>query len=433
MNAISGWLAGELPSGEPLSRAHAPTASMLSVPADSRRVADNQTARLPSSLSAADSQTAHASLPLTGAETESARERLQPAAASQTVDADASAETPPARPSLSPKAAAELLDAGELFSRALEAAAQILTTPDAAADEPSVADPLAELEPQTEHGTEPPTEIEIPRDPADDQVVIHAALPSELALFPLFAELDSDALAELIPSIDSIEVPDGAYVLQRGELSDSLFGIVRGSVTVLGADHSYQLALTEGDVFGESCLLKNEPRHADVRAKGELCAVRIPRRALFQLLRRKPKLAEHLLELLTRRLLGSFLLSSTLFRELGAEARRALARLFEMRLFPAGTVFAACGKPMDHLCIALTGQLTVEKPGFVPIVAPAGYVFGQQTLFSNAAAPATVTARVNMVVLRLPAVALRQLAVQFPTIRVHLAGLSTSELTRVNL
>lgn len=336
----------------------------------------------------------------------------------------ATTDSQPARANLSPTAAAEILDAGELFSRALETAADLVTGPDAPSPEP---------EPELELEEDALEEIEPQADPVDDQGVVHAALPSELAMFPLFAELDSEALADVIASIDSIELPDGAFVLQRGELSDSLYGIVRGAVTVVGADQSYQLTLTEGDIFGESCLLKNEPRHADVRVKGELCAVRIPRRALFQVLRRKPKLAEHLLEILTRRLLGSFLLSSALFRELGVESRRALARLFEMRLFPAGTVFATRGMPMEHLCIALTGQLTVQKPGFVPIVAPAGYVFGQHTLFANMPARATVTARVNMVVLRLPAPALRALAQEYPTIRLHLAGSSTGQLTRVNL
>jgi CRP-like cAMP-binding protein len=365
------------------------------------------------------------SSPLTAAAASSA----PPAPAESEPASEAPSQT--RRVTLSPVAAAEILDAGELFSRALEEAAQLLTAPDSAPDERRLGSPVdsdpglseSELSTHDDGGSAP----------GDEPVVFSVDALSTLPEFPLFAGLDPEAVSEMIAGSDLVELLDGAYVVRRGELSDTLFGIVEGGVTVSGADRSYQLSLGEGDVFGESCLLKYEPRHADVRVKGRLCALRIPRRALFQLLHRQPELADRMLELLTRRLLGSFLLSSSLFHELTGEGRRALARLFEIRFVPAGTAFAAFGKPMDHVCIALTGQLTVVRPGFVPIVAPAGYMFGHQTLFSNGLSQSTVTARVNMVVLRLPAVAVTQLALQYPTIRAHLAALSSADVVRVNL
>ena len=52
-----------------------------------------------------------------------------------------------------------------------------------------------------------------------------------------------------------------------------------------GSDDKTHVRLGEGDVFGESCLLTNEPRRADVVADGHLVALRIPKQTLSYLVR----------------------------------------------------------------------------------------------------------------------------------------------------
>jgi len=154
---------------------------------------------------------------------------------------------------------------------------------------------------------------------------------------------------------------------------------------------------------------------------------------LLQMLRGHPPLAELLLELLTRRLLGNLLQSSPLFQEFDAEGRCTLSRMFEVRRAATGTRLAVAGKRMDGLYISLTGTLLVEAPGSEPRIASPGSMFGQHTLLSQEPAPASVTARVNLVVLRLPSATFSQLAMQYPTILARLAELSTDDVVSVNL
>jgi cAMP-dependent protein kinase regulator len=288
---------------------------------------------------------------------------------------------------------------------------------------PGVALSAAELSPRTEAASDESLEAVPPS----------AGQLSHLPLFPLFAEIPQDILAEMIEGTELIELADGDYVMRRGDPGDALYGIVDGSVAIVVPNQSVELTLAEGDVFGESCFLQDEPRHADVRVKGRLTALRIPRDVLLRMLGHHPPLVEVLLDLLARRLLGNLLQTSPLFQEFDAEGRSELSGRFEIRRAAAGTKLAIAGKRMDGLYISLTGTLLVEAPGAEPWVAAPGSMFGQHTLLSQEPAGASVTARVNLVVLRLPSVTFSQLAMQYPTVVARLAELSTGDVVSVNL
>ena len=183
---------------------------------------------------------------------------------------------------------------------------------------------------------------------------------SKLPLFPLFAELPQEALVELVKGAEVIELDDGATVVRTGDLADALYGIVEGSVDIVVPGHQHKTTLAEGDVFGESSLLVGEKRRADVIVRGYLLALRIPRQVFNQVFVAYPRLAELLLELLTRRLLGNLLQTSPLFQEFDAHGRQQLAQVFEIRRAARGTALAQVGKVMDGLYINLTGQLEVQ-------------------------------------------------------------------------
>jgi cAMP-dependent protein kinase regulator len=259
-----------------------------------------------------------------------------------------------------------------------------------------------------------------------------AAKLSKLPLFPLFAEVPKEALAEMIAGTELIELAHGDYVMRKGDPGDAMYGIVEGSVGIVVPGQILNLTLAEGDVFGESCLLQDEKRHADVIVQGKLVALRVPRDVLTTLFGRHPKLAEVLLELLTRRLLGNLLQTSPLFQEFDAAGRRELSRLFEIRRAPAKTMLAVVGKKMDGLYISLTGELEVQQPGAPKRVAPPGSMFGQNTLLSNEPSQVDIKTRVNMIVLRLPASAFSRVAMQYPAILARLAELSASEVVKVS-
>jgi CRP-like cAMP-binding protein len=260
-----------------------------------------------------------------------------------------------------------------------------------------------------------------------------AAQLAKLPLFPLFAEVPQAALALMIAGSELIELAHGDYVVRQGDDGDALYGVLEGSVEVSVPGQDSRSALAEGDVFGEACLLEDERAHADIVVHGTLVALRVPRDVLLDVLQYHPPLAELLLELLTRRLLGNLLQSSPLFQEFDAAGRQELAGLFEIRRAAAGTLLSVVGKRMDGLYISLTGTLAIHEPGAPERIGPPGSMFGQNSLLSQELAQVDVKTRVNMIVLRLPAVQFTRVAMQYPTILARLTELSTSEVVKVTL
>lgn len=265
------------------------------------------------------------------------------------------------------------------------------------------------------------TDIELePRKPAAQLQSIPPAPPparslASLPLFPLFAELPREALVELVKGSEVIEQDDQAVVMRRGEPLDALYGIVEGSVEILVPGQDAKITLAEGDVFGESSLLAGEKGYADAVVRGHLVALKIPRRTFNQIAAQHPVLAEVLLELLTRRLLGNLLQSSPLFLEFDAAGRKELAHKFEIRRAPPGTVLAAEGKLMDGLYVNLTGTLEVTYPDGRPAEHhDSGTMFGQNGLLSSEPSDVTVRAVGPTLVLRLPSAAFHTIAMQYP-------------------
>lgn len=283
------------------------------------------------------------------------------------------------------------------------------------------------------------SDIELqPRKPAPPAGSIRPAPPtaktlSQLPLFPLFAEAPQQVLVEIVKSSEVIELPDGAIVMRRGEPADSLYGIVEGSVDVVVPGQTTKMTLAEGDVFGESCLLQGEKRHADVIVRSHLLALEISRQTFNRVAASYPRIAEVLLELLTRRLLSNLLQSSPMFQEFDARNRQELATKFEIRRAPRGTLLAEIGKRMDGLYVNLTGSLEVMyadgRPGEVH---DSGTMFGQSSLLTHDPSDVTVRAMANMLVLRLPGPAFQAIAMQYPGMLAHVSELAGSSVAKIS-
>jgi CRP-like cAMP-binding protein len=261
------------------------------------------------------------------------------------------------------------------------------------------------------------------------------AAPDKLAalpLFPLFGDIPQPALVSMITDAELIELGDGELVVRKGEPADALYGIVEGSVRIIVASHVPDVTLAEGDVFGESCLLAREKCHADIAVGGRLTALRIPRQVLAKLVGAHPRLTEVLLELLTRRLLTSLLLSSPLFQEFDAGGQQAVIAKFEVRRAARGTVLADIGKMSDGLYVSLTGTLEVSfadgRPGERH---EAGTLFGQASLLSRSPSDIRVRTLTNMLVLRLPTQAFQTIAMQHAGMLAHLSTLADSSVAHL--
>lgn len=282
------------------------------------------------------------------------------------------------------------------------------------------------------------TDLELAQRPSPAPAVMSSMPPappspkqlSKLPLFPLFAEVPKAALSLLVQGADVVELQDGAVVMRKGDVADAVYGIVEGAVQIVVPGQQMRVSLAEGDVFGESALL-GERRHADVVVKGYLVALKISRPLLNQLLAAHPPLAEVLLELLTRRLIGNLLQSSPLFQEFDMRGRQEIVRMFEVRRAPAGTILAEQGKKMDALYISLTGEIDVGQRGQTITQWSAGTMFGHGCMLTHAPSAISVRTRSNMLVLRLPSSAFHALAMQYPAILAEVSERLGNDVTPV--
>ncbi len=251
---------------------------------------------------------------------------------------------------------------------------------------------------------------------------------AKMPFFPLFAEVPKGALVQMAAGSDLIDLENGEKAVGRGDPADALFGIVEGGVRVLipGLSERQAVTLAEGDVFGESCLLQDETRKADVVVDGKLVALRIPKSVLDTLVSANPRIGELLLEMLARRLLANLLHGSPLFMEFDAAAKHELARAFEVHRVAADVKLLQKDKKSDGLYVNLTGKVEISagRPGKEKRSGP-GTMFGQNSLLSHAASEVTVRALSDMLVLRLSAAAFSRVAMQYPTMLAHIAELSS--------
>jgi CRP-like cAMP-binding protein len=317
-----------------------------------------------------------------------------------------------------PAPARSVADAAEPLEP-VEAAANEVRFSAAPPRRPSIE--LTEVELSEPAPRPPPVPADALRDDSPREAERQACLP----LLPLFAEAPHDALSALVRESELVTLPDGAAVVKRGDPADALYGIVDGAVRVIvpGLPEALQPRLRAGDMFGEACLLGNEPRRADVHADGELTALRIPKRTLNDLVRVHRGLADVLFELLTRRLLGNFLQTSRLFAELSPTERRDVAAEFELRRARAGTELMVPGKQSDALFITLTGHVEIVAAAGPARVEGAGMMFGHASMLEGSPCALGVRTVDTLLVLRLPRQSFSRVAMQYPAILMRLAEL----------
>ncbi|HVY81873.1 MAG TPA: Crp/Fnr family transcriptional regulator [Steroidobacteraceae bacterium] len=98
---------------------------------------------------------------------------------------------------------------------------------------------------------------------------------------------------------------EGAIIFMRGDPGDSLCGVVTGRVRIsasrAGGKEVFLNIMEPGDAFGEIALLDGSPRTATATAMTRTELTIIARDAFFALLRTEPQLAEHLIQLLCKR------------------------------------------------------------------------------------------------------------------------------------
>ena len=254
----------------------------------------------------------------------------------------------------------------------------------------------------------PIASLPVPSEPSFDYT-------SAMASFRLFMHLSRDALIALSRATELVEFVPEAHVIVKDEPAFALFLIVHGEARV-EVRGSPPIILHEGDVFGESCLLDEGERQANVRAETTLMTLRITKKKLDALAKEFPEIGDSLFELLARRLVTNLMYASPLFTVFEPKLRLELAQMFEVRRAGPGLVLAEKGRKSDGLYVLLAGHV---EGGGVRIAR--GTAFGHASLMGGAPSDVTITATSEAVLLRLPAQKFSSLAALYPPALAYLA------------
>jgi CRP-like cAMP-binding protein len=117
----------------------------------------------------------------------------------------------------------------------------------------------------------------------------------------LFGALQGQDVLDIALAADEVDKAAGEEIVREGELDDSLYIVVSGTVGVYRGNQMVA-QLKEGEVFGELALLDPAPRSATVRSVSDSTLLRVEREVFLDLLRANHEIAEGVTRMLARRL-----------------------------------------------------------------------------------------------------------------------------------
>jgi len=107
-----------------------------------------------------------------------------------------------------------------------------------------------------------------------------------------FRELNDKGTRDLVRELNPELAVPGERIISQGERGDSMYFIASGEVDVVLPEITIELK--QGNVFGEMALVTNEPRNADVTAKGYVTLLVLKRRDFMDLTRTIPALRQQI-------------------------------------------------------------------------------------------------------------------------------------------
>lgn len=151
-----------------------------------------------------------------------------------------------------------------------------------------------------------------------------------LSQIPLFADLPTSELDNILSSMDVKDLADKEMLFREGDPGEDFYVVTRGILEVLmGAGQHEELLLNimrEGEHFGEmSLIMPGGHRTASVRARGESTLLSLSRTQFLELTRKHPELSTSMVRVLSQRLDAT---NTQTFREL-TEKNKQLQTAFD--------------------------------------------------------------------------------------------------------
>ena len=115
-----------------------------------------------------------------------------------------------------------------------------------------------------------------------------------LEKIPLFKGISDNFLRDVSLHMRPIVCVPGEYIFNEGDIGNEMYFVIRGKLEVVMNDESLSI-LTDGDFFGEISLFTEQKRRtATVISKTYSDLYRLDRELFEEVLRRYPKIAEHI-------------------------------------------------------------------------------------------------------------------------------------------
>ena len=112
-----------------------------------------------------------------------------------------------------------------------------------------------------------------------------------VAKVPLFSDLNADQIANIAGMLTPLLVPPGHMVVKQGDNADAMFFIISGEVEV--EIKTNPVRLRPGDFFGETGILRESVRMADVISQTECQLLELRKEKFNELIRIYPELGVH--------------------------------------------------------------------------------------------------------------------------------------------
>ncbi len=270
---------------------------------------------------------------------------------------------------------------------------------------------------------------------------VDGSLPYPLYLppIPLFSHLDEDAFVAVLGKLRLRRFADEEVIIRQGERGDSFFMIADGSVLVKrdidDDDGGVTLAhLHRGAVFGELTLISDEPRHANVVARGDVDVLELRRADLIVAAAQLENISMALKLFTRERFLRNLTATHSFFQGLSRDDRHRVMESFRVVTFKAGDVFIDEGQRGPGLFVLLGGAANVAKrqgkdgERIHLATLRGGDLCGEMSMINDAPTNATVTADADLEALFLGRDEFKSVVAEHPELMKYLAGLTDERL-----
>ena len=121
----------------------------------------------------------------------------------------------------------------------------------------------------------------------------------EIARIPFFNDLSDDNLKLLLETLELYYYEKDKYIFKEGEIQDSMFFIVEGSVIVLkkaeDGNNEQLAAFTAPQVIGEMALIAPGNRSASIMSTTPVSVIRFGCASFEKIIKKRPDLAINIL------------------------------------------------------------------------------------------------------------------------------------------